>query len=72
MMQEISLREEERAAVKERVEALHKLEAELAETPTPAGQAPGELSVRRPVPVPSLEPKAVATSGVSSRCTTIF
>lgn len=44
MLQEIPLTEEERAAVEDGIEAMAKLEAKLADVPTPSGQTPQQLS----------------------------
>jgi hypothetical protein len=43
MIQEIPLREEERAAVEDGLAALEKLTTKLANAPTPAGPTPSEL-----------------------------
>ena len=53
MMQEIPLREEERAAVEDGLVAVGKLYAKLVDVPTPAGPTPRELTtgVRRELPV---------------------
>jgi len=53
MMQEIPLREEERAAVEDGLAAVEKLYAKLVDMPTPAGPTPRELTtgVRRELPV---------------------
>lgn len=53
MMQEIPLREEERAAVEDGLAALEKLTAKLTNVPTPAGPTPRELgaTVRRELPI---------------------
>ncbi len=53
MMQEIPLREEERAAVEDGLVAVEKLCAKLIDIPTPAGPTPRELTTggRRELPV---------------------
>jgi len=53
MMQEIPLREEERAAVEDGVAAVEKLCARLLDTPTPAGPTPREIEekMRRKLPI---------------------
>ena len=53
MMQEIPLREEERAAVEDGLAAVEGLCAKLIDTPTPAGPTPRELTtrIRRKLPV---------------------
>ncbi|MBA3714808.1 MAG: tyrosine-type recombinase/integrase [Pyrinomonadaceae bacterium] len=53
MMQEIPLREEERAAVEDGLAAVEKLYAQLVDVPTPAGPTPRELSTegRRELPI---------------------
>lgn len=53
MMQEIPLREEERAAVEDGLVAVEKLYAKLVNMPTPAGPTPRELTtgVRRDLPI---------------------
>jgi hypothetical protein len=43
MMQEIPLREEERAAVEDGLAALERLETKLVDVPTPAGPTPREI-----------------------------
>ncbi|MDQ3257212.1 MAG: tyrosine-type recombinase/integrase, partial [Acidobacteriota bacterium] len=53
MLQEIPLREEERAAVEDGLVAVEKLYAKLVDMPTPAGPTPRQLTtgVRRELPV---------------------
>jgi hypothetical protein len=53
MMQEIPLREEERAAVEDRLVALERLETKLFDVPTPAGPTPREIEgkTRRELPI---------------------
>ena len=52
MMQEIPLREEERAAVEDGLTALEKLETKLVDGPTPAGPTPREIGNRVRVELP--------------------
>ena len=52
MMQEIPLREEERAAVEDGLAALEKLETKLVDVPIPAGPTPREISKRGRVELP--------------------
>jgi hypothetical protein len=53
MMQEIPLREEERAAVEDGLAALERLETKLVDVPTPAGPTPREIEgkTRRDLPI---------------------
>jgi hypothetical protein len=53
MMQEIPLREEERAAVEDGLAALERLETKLVDVPTPAGPTPREIGnkVRADLPI---------------------
>ena len=53
MMQEIPLREEERAAIEDGLAAVERLYEKLANVPTPDGQSPREMAdgVRRALPV---------------------
>jgi hypothetical protein len=52
MMQEIPLREEERAAVEDGLAALERLETKLVDAPTPAGPTPREISKKVHVELP--------------------
>jgi integrase len=45
MLQEIPLREEERAAIEDGIEAMEKLCQQLADVPTPAGPTPNQLAI---------------------------
>jgi hypothetical protein len=62
MLQEIPLRDEERAAVEDGLVAVEKLYEKLADVPTPAGPTPRELTDggRRELPVlPGIRRKAL-------------
>ena len=59
MMQEIPLREEERAAVGDGLEAVERLYTKLVDVPTPSGQPPRELtsSAGRELPILTIPAK---------------
>jgi hypothetical protein len=54
MMQEIPLREEERAAVEDGLAALERLETKLVDVPTPAGPTPREIR-KKVIELPTIQ-----------------
>ncbi|HKR60626.1 MAG TPA: site-specific integrase [Pyrinomonadaceae bacterium] len=69
MLQEIPLREEERAAVEDGLEALQRLSSKLIDVPTPAGATPRELGTGRPRELPVLPGSVRPADYLSSRTT---
>ena len=56
MLQDIPLRDEERAAVEDGLAAVEKLYEKLANVPTPAGLTPREMAGRELPIVPAIKP----------------